>query len=349
MRVLAVTLVLLAAALTVATGAGADVQSEFDQATSGAQTLRGRIQQADEGIRRYQPRLNDLQARLSGLQRSLGIQQAELDRVQRDLRAARARLARLKVALRLDREALARQLVAQYKEPGPNVVTVVLNARGFQDLLETSRSLSQVARRNARVTDRVGAAKRQVAAREKDLGVAERRQATQTAAVLSERDQVAAIREQILRRQSTFVRSKASAKAQLDRIERRRRVLQDKLTKLQAAAAGLPAVTGGYAAPGGSYGFFPASGTNYSVGDEPALAAKLNTLGRALHLHLIGLSGYRTPSHSVEVGGFPNDPHTRGEASDTPGVEGVPEAVLNQYGLTRPFGGAAEADHIQLA
>ena len=78
------------------------------------------------------------------------------------------------------------------------------------------------------------------------------------------------------------------------------------------------------------------------------LAERLNTMGKALHLHLIGISGYRSPQHSVEVGGFANDPHTRGEASDTPGVEGVPEATLNQFGLTRPFPGAAEADHIQL-
>jgi hypothetical protein len=48
------------------------------------------------------------------------------------------------------------------------------------------------------------------------------------------------------------------------------------------------------------------------------------------------------------VGGFANDPHTQGAASDTPGIEGVPEATLEQFGLTRPFGGAAEADHVQL-
>ena len=39
---------------------------------------------------------------------------------------------------------------------------------------------------------------------------------------------------------------------------------------------------------------------------------------------------------------------TRGQASDTPGIEGVPEATLERFGLTRPFPGAAEADHIQL-
>jgi hypothetical protein len=49
----------------------------------------------------------------------------------------------------------------------------------------------------------------------------------------------------------------------------------------------------------------------------------------------------------VEVGGFADDPHTRGEASDTPGVEGVPEATLEEFCLTRPFPGVREADHIQ--
>ena len=96
------------------------------------------------------------------------------------------------------------------------------------------------------------------------------------------------------------------------------------------------------------YGFFPAANTDYSRGQEPQIARRLRRLGRALKLHLIGISGYRTPAHSVEVGGFPNDPHTRGQASDTPGVEGVSETVLRRYGLTRPFPGAQEADHIQL-
>ncbi len=69
--------------------------------------------------------------------------------------------------------------------------------------------------------------------------------------------------------------------------------------------------------------------------------------GRSLQLQLVGISGYRSRQHSVEVGGFANDPHTRGMASDTPGVEGVPEATLNRFCLTRPFPGPAEADHIQ--
>ncbi|MBV9415802.1 MAG: transglycosylase family protein [Solirubrobacterales bacterium] len=101
---------------------------------------------------------------------------------------------------------------------------------------------------------------------------------------------------------------------------------------------------------GGQWGFFPSPTANYSVGSEPQIAAKLDALGEALHLHLVGISGYRTPAHSVEVGGSANDPHTCGAASDTPGVEGVPEATLERFGLTRPIpGDPKEADHIQLA
>ena len=129
----------------------------------------------------------------------------------------------------------------------------------------------------------------------------------------------------------------------------------------QQAAAAQAASSGGASAPAGGVRQHAIAsrtavrsassrrpGTNYSVGVEPIIAARLDQLGRALQLHLDGISGYRTPQHSVEVGGFADDPHTRGQASDTPGVEGVPEATLERFCLTRPFGGAAEADHIQL-
>lgn len=107
---------------------------------------------------------------------------------------------------------------------------------------------------------------------------------------------------------------------------------------------------GGNAVPDehGGGGFTPGPGTDYTVGQEPQLARRLDALGRALHLKLTGISGYRTPQHSVSVGGFADDPHTRGQASDTPGIQGVAEATLNRFGLTRPFPGASEADHIQL-
>lgn len=98
----------------------------------------------------------------------------------------------------------------------------------------------------------------------------------------------------------------------------------------------------------GADGFTAGPNTVYDKGELPQLTQRLNQVGRALGIKLTGISGYRTPQHSVEVGGFADDPHTKGLASDTEGAQRIPKAVLNRYGLERPFPGSKEADHIQL-
>lgn len=131
-----------------------------------------------------------------------------------------------------------------------------------------------------------------------------------------------------------------------------------------ASGSSAPATTQGNFAGGGSVpdakggvGFTAAPGTDYTYGHESAIANRLNDLALALGIKLTGISGYRTPAHSVAVGGFANDPHTRGEASDTPGAEDIPESVLNAHGLERPFdkigphgehSNPKESDHLQL-
>jgi hypothetical protein len=107
-------------------------------------------------------------------------------------------------------------------------------------------------------------------------------------------------------------------------------------------------------------GFVADPGTSQSEGQLPRLTAQLDALGRALGITIYGISGYRTPAHSVAVGGFADDPHTRGEAEDV-GVNSllrssaaqISEAELARYGLYRPFDpsddpGNTEVNHIQL-
>ena len=107
-------------------------------------------------------------------------------------------------------------------------------------------------------------------------------------------------------------------------------------------------------------GFVADPGTIQSVGQLPVLTARLNQLAQALGVVVYGISGYRTPAHSVAVGGFADDPHTKGEAEDI-GVNSllrssaarITEAQLAQYGLYRPFDPSdnpdnTEVNHIQL-
>jgi hypothetical protein len=107
-------------------------------------------------------------------------------------------------------------------------------------------------------------------------------------------------------------------------------------------------------------GFVADPGTSQTQGELPVLTARLDALARALHVTIYGISGYRTPAHSVAVGGYADDPHTRGEAEDI-GVNSllrssaarITEAQLARFGLYRPFDPSdspdnTEVNHIQL-
>ena len=353
---LAATGTVLAACAALAAIGSAPAQGDLSSIQAKERELRARSQFDSRRISHYSGPIADLRAREDGLQRALDTQQQILDRLQGELRADRARLVRLRGTLARDRRILASQLKAVYETPDADILNVILDAHGFADLLERVDQLKAIGRHNAQVTDDVGRARKAVARQTTAVAADERRQRQVTAAALTERDQVSQVRIALVARQMVFIRARNRHSAKLADLGRRRRALEAQIAKQNAAAlAAQNFAFGGSAggvAPGGAndgtWGFFQAPGTNYSVGAEPEIAARLDRLGKALHLHLIGLSGYRSPQHSVEVGGFANDPHTRGQASDTPGVEGVSEGTLESYGLTRPFAGPAEADHIQL-
>jgi hypothetical protein len=353
------TFVVVAAALL---GAGAspsrgDLASRYQAGQQRANQLRSAIRAESSRIEGYRGSVSQLEGRLSVLQRAVGIQERLLWQVRSDLVAARRRLRWLEGAYAHDKQVLAAELVAEYESPPPTIVNVVVDAHGFDDLLNRMSYIRTIAHRNAQTTALVRDRRRAVAAQTRRLGAIEGRRQRATAAVLVERDQVARLRLSIVGRELAAARARAVNTSRLNSLRRtlahQAAVLDRQAAIAQASATGGAAVSGSctngpLVAHGGPYGFFQGAGTDYSVGVEPILAARLDALGKALQLRLIGISGYRSPAHSVAVGGFADDPHTRGQASDTPGVEGVPEATLERFCLTRPFGGAAEADHIQL-
>jgi len=304
----------------------------------------------------FQGTIDDLQTRLYALETSLDTERDLLASLRSQLHGARARLASLQVQLGQDRHVLVAQLIASYESPPPDIVTVVLEAHGFADLLERIDDLRAISRENAGATVHVAEEQKAVTVQAAQLATLEASHARETSAVLVQRDEVAQLHLASVSRQLAYIRARDRKSAELAPLESHRHSLEGELSKLAVSELAAEGIAGAYtgpignytSTPQGEYGFFQAPGTDYSVGEEPVLVAHLNTLGIALHLHLIGISGYRTPQHSVEVGGFANDPHTRGEASDTPGIEGVPQATLARFGLIRPFASTAEADHIQL-
>jgi peptidoglycan hydrolase CwlO-like protein len=351
---------LLAALAAVLLGTGTSSGSLAGRYAAGqqkAKALQHSIRNDSQLIGAYEGRISNLEARLRVVQRSVTAQELLLGQVTEALGAAQDRLKTLEQRYAAGRRMLAAQLVADYESPQPSLMDVVLHAQGWDDLVNQLNRLKEIARANANTIHLINTTRLAVAAQTRRLARIQARRKRATAAVLIERDEIAQLRLSIVNRELAVSRDRSRKSGQLrtlrHQLAHEAATLERQALRAQAAsfATGAPPAGGCVNTPfvphGGEFGFFPAPGTNYSVGEEPIIAARLDLLGRILQLHLIGVSGYRTPQHSVEVGGFADDPHTQGLASDTPGVEGVPEATLARFCLTRPFSGAREADHIQ--
>jgi peptidoglycan hydrolase CwlO-like protein len=307
-------------------------------------------------IEGFQGSIDDLQTRLNALESSLNVERNLLLSLKSQLKSAHSHLGQLQAQLVVDKRVLVAQVIASYESPPPDIVTVILESHGFADMIERVEDLRSISRENAKATTDTQTEQRAVTAQTKRLATLEASQQSETAAVLVQRDEVAQLHLALVDHQLQYIDARDKKSSELTSLRAHRSELEHELSKIAVSELASRGVAYAYtgpvgnytSTPQGEYGFFQAPGTNYSVGEEPILVAHLNTLGIALHLHLIGISGYRTPQHSVEVGGFADDPHTRGEASDTPGIEGVPQATLARFGLIRPFPSPAEADHIQL-
>ena len=220
------------------------------------------------------------------------------------LSGAQQRLVQLQRQLASDRRILASQLIADYESPTPNLVDVIVESRGWEDLVNKVSNLSTIAKSNARTMRLVITTRAAVAAEARRLAKIKIRRQQTTTAVRVERDDIAQLRLSIVDRELRVAHDRSAKRSQLTKLQK---TLSHEATVLdrEAAAArdaSLPVVPppGGcvdtpFVPHGGSTGFFPAPGTNYSVNQEPIIAARLDALGRALGLHLIGISGLPQP------------------------------------------------------
>src|SRR5215218_2166900 len=160
--------------------------------------LTSDIQRWSSKISRLQGSISRLQARQSRIEVDLNARRAELAQTQKDLRSERARLARLRVRLAEGRKILSRRLAELYKADKPDLMTVVLNANGFADLLERGEFLGRIQDQDNVVIKLVRDAKADATSTAKRLDKLEARQQQLTAIVLKRRDEVAIVKNQLI-------------------------------------------------------------------------------------------------------------------------------------------------------
>jgi len=236
-----------ATALSTADRADADLSSRIRSNADRAKTLRAAVASESARIRASSAGLATAQRRLRAIQADVGVQQAKLKRTEDALVKARNRLTRLVSRQRDATDALRANLLAAYRNPQPDIVSVVIRAKGFQELLETSDFLKRVAMQNARIMDGARTSRAKVTKQANSLATMQARQLRISTALESRRDRAQTLETALLREQQRRMSARGAKAGALRRIQSQLAKLRKRLARM--ARPGIATNAGGTAQP----------------------------------------------------------------------------------------------------
>jgi murein DD-endopeptidase MepM/ murein hydrolase activator NlpD len=233
-------LVLLAAGIASAD----ELESKLDRKEAKLAEVRERSGVLTTTISRYKDRIDRLtrevavlrgreaavEARLDAKQAELDRAVAELDTAKRHLAVVRARLERALVALR-------ERLIAIYETGTPDVLSVVVGADGYDDLIGRTEYLNHIRGMDEAIVGRVRDLRDQVKRTVFRLRTAKNRIEAARDAIAAEERALAGARAAVQRRQSALVAARGERVAALGRIRETEQELHGEVTEIQAELA----------------------------------------------------------------------------------------------------------------
>jgi murein DD-endopeptidase MepM/ murein hydrolase activator NlpD len=203
-------------------------------------------------ISRFNTRIEGLQgeirsteARLGRVQNDLDRKRAQLVEVRDKLEEALDRLERLRRELATARRVLAARLVEIYKSDTPDALTVVLEADGFADLLDRAEFLDRISDQDREVTDTVRGLRDQAQTQTNRLASLEREVREVATAILRQRDQMAAVRTNLVNSRADLRGARNDRAVVLSRVRNQRNDLEGDLTALEREQARVQAALTG--------------------------------------------------------------------------------------------------------
>lgn len=239
LRALALCLVLAAA---FAVGAGAPSQGEADVAAdrAAAASLKDKVAAESARIADTEAGLAKAQARLDALQARADQRQAQLKDTQDKLIRARIRLAKLERKADRATKILSRNLVAAYEAGTPEIVSVVLNSKGFSDLLERIDFYEKISNNNGQILDDTRRTKREVAHQTVTLNGMRKRFTTLAAAATADRDAASVVQNAILNKRAEQLAKRDGTQAQLNAVHGRIKKVEQEQARAARAARSAP-------------------------------------------------------------------------------------------------------------
>jgi chromosome segregation ATPase len=121
-----------------------NTKSELNSTTQHVQNIAARIGQLNGEVTQLDGQIALMQAREADMRQRLANDEAKLAAAKVAVRRERHRLRHLRHILGHARRALADELVSQYEQPQQSLVSVIISAKGFQQLLDSLQYLSDV-------------------------------------------------------------------------------------------------------------------------------------------------------------------------------------------------------------
>ncbi len=237
-----------AAALVVLLAASAapaqDLESKLDSKEAKLSKVRERsgvltttISHYGERIDRLTSEVASLRSQESAVKVRLDAKQTELDRAVAELDVAKKRLVKMRAHLKRALVSLRERLVAIYETGTPDVLSVIVGANGYDDLIDRTEYLNRIRGNDEAIIGRVRELRDQVKRTVGRLRTVKDRIEAARDAIAAEEQALATARAAVQERQSALVDARATRVAALKKIEATEEDLDGDVAAIQAELA----------------------------------------------------------------------------------------------------------------
>ncbi len=195
-----------------------------------------------------------VQSHEAQVQQELANDRAELARVQAALERERALVLKLRRRLARSRLLLSHQLVARYEGDSPDLVSVVLDSSGFNNLLEQLNFLARAEHRQQTIISITRRAKRQADSAAARLARLEARDRRITHAATLQARALAAMNALLHSKQAALQRARSAQQLALRASREHASRLRSRIAQIHAEQAAAAAAAAAQAAPASSLG-----------------------------------------------------------------------------------------------
>ncbi len=212
-------------------------QAALEQARNQEGVLTGAISALSKRIRTMSREIGSLRRREARVQNTLDARRAQLERVRVRYAAEHARFVRLRRELRRSQGVLAKRLVAIYKADQPDMLSVILESDGFNDLLVRADYMNAIGQQDSVIVDRVRELKRTSAQKRLLLVVLKSKAEVAVQEIEAKQRALEETRAAIQAREADLAAARKSKSGKLGNVREHRQELEGDLRALQAASA----------------------------------------------------------------------------------------------------------------